>query len=204
MVLHRRGAAVEAALEDPTALRVDDFQVLLRLARDAVEASVRGHRPLRPDPDQLPAAVLRPAAAFVTLHERGELRGCMGHLDWERAAWENVIAAGTVVPREDPRFMPVAPAELSEIRLEVSVLAPPVELPSPSEFDAGSAGIIVERGGRRALLLPQVAEEFGWDSVTTLEAVCEKAGLPGGAWHWPGTRLHAFRAVRASEPGFEG
>jgi AMMECR1 domain-containing protein len=89
--------------------------------------------------------------------------------------------------------MPVVESGLSAIRIEVSVLAPPVER---------SQGIIVERSGRRALLLPQVAEELGWDEATTLEAVCRKAGLPGDAWRRAGTRLFGFRAVHVAEPGF--
>jgi AmmeMemoRadiSam system protein A len=128
----------------------------------------------------------------------------MGTLEFDRPLWQNVVTAGTIAPREDPRFLPVEEAELARIRLEVSVLAPPVELPGPEAFDAGSQGIIVERSGRRALLLPQVAEEYGWDEATTLDAVCRKAGLPGDAWRWPGTRLLGFRAVHVAEPGFAG
>jgi hypothetical protein len=60
----------------------------------------------------------------VTLHEHGELRGCMGQLDWDRSMWANVMAAGTIVPREDPRFMPVSVSELPAIRLDISVLGP--------------------------------------------------------------------------------
>jgi len=181
-----------------------DFSCLLELARRAVEAAVAGRTCPQPDPGTLPPATLAPAAAFVTLHEHGELRGCMGQLDWERPMWANVMAAGTIVPREDPRFMPVSVSELPAIRLEISVLGPPVELPGPADFDVGAHGIIVERSGRRALLLPQVAGELGWDAETTLDAVCRKAGLPGEAWRQRGTRLLAFRAVHESEPGFEG
>jgi AmmeMemoRadiSam system protein A len=181
-----------------------DFSRLLHLARQAVEATVDGRPCPWPDPGDLPPAILAPAAAFVTLHERGELRGCMGQLDWDRPMWANVMAAGAIVPREDPRFIPVSRSELPAIRLEVSVLGPPVELPGPADFDVRAHGIIVERSGRRALLLPQVAEELGWDAETTLDAVCRKAGLAGDAWRGDGTRLLAFRAVHASEPGFHG
>jgi hypothetical protein len=73
----------------------------------------------------------------------------MGNLEFERPLWRNVLIAGTIVPLEDPRFMPVVESELSAIRIEVSVLAPPVELPGPEAFDARSQGIIVERSGRR-------------------------------------------------------
>ena len=177
---------------------------LLRLARDAVVSAIHREPPPVVDPASLPPVLMAPAAAFVTLHERGELRGCMGNLEFDRPLWKNVLVAGAIVPLEDPRFMPVAEAELPEIRIEVSVLAPPVELPGPEAFDARSQGIIVERSGRRALLLPQVAEEYGWDEVTTLDAVCRKAGLPGDAWRRAGTRLFWFRAVHVAEPGFAG
>ena len=97
--------------------------------------------------------------------------------------------------------------ELAAIELEVSVLDPPVELPDPSGFVAGRHGIVVERGMRRALLLPQVATEQGWDEVQMLEAVCRKANLPADAWRDASTRLSVFdstcfdeAAVRAESP----
>ena len=185
-------------------LDTDAAAALLRLAREAVVAAIRGRPAPVVDQTSLPPVLLEPAAAFVTLHERGELRGCLGNLEFERPLWRNVLSAGTIVPLDDPRFMPVVESELPAIRIEVSVLAPPVALPGPEAFDARSQGIIVERSGRRALLLPQVAEEYGWDEATTLEAVCQKAGLPGDAWRRAGTRLFGFRAVHVAEPGFAG
>lgn len=193
------------AVQVPVAPSLDEAAgaALLALARDAVEAAVRRRASPRPEPAALPAVLRAPAAAFVTLHQDGELRGCMGHLEFDRPLWQNVLVAGRSAALEDPRFMPVTEAELPAIRIEVSVLAPPVELPGPEAFDARQHGIMVERAGRRALLLPQVAEAFGWDEATTLDAVCRKAGLAGDAWRWPSTRLFAFRSVRVAEPGFE-
>jgi AmmeMemoRadiSam system protein A len=183
-------------------LDADATAALLRLARAAVVAAIRGRPAPVVDQASLSPVLLEPAAAFVTLHERGELRGCLGNLEFDRPLWRNVLIAGAIVPLEDPRFLPVVESELPEIRIEVSVLAPPVALPGHEAFDARSQGIIVERSGRRALLLPQVAEEFGWDAATTLEAVCQKAGLPGDAWRRADTRLFGFSAVHFAEPGF--
>ena len=194
----------EVNASDAPDLDADASAALLRLARDAVVAAIHRQPPPAVDPAALPPVLLAPAAAFVTLHEHGELRGCMGNLEFERPLWRNVLIAGAIVPLEDPRFMPVADEELPAIRIEVSVLAPPVELPGPQAFDARSQGIIVERSGRRALLLPQVAEEYGWDETTTLDAVCRKAGLAGDAWRRAGTRLFGFRAAHVAEPGFAG
>jgi uncharacterized protein (TIGR00296 family) len=89
------------------------------------------------------------------------------------------------------------------LELEVSVLEPPVDIPDASKFEAGRHGIVVERGMRRALLLPQVAGEMGWGSVEMLDAVCRKAGLPGDAWKDRATRLSVFEAsyFGETEPG---
>jgi AMMECR1 domain-containing protein len=70
-----------------------------------------------------------------------------------------------------------------------------VDLPDPSGFVAGRHGIVVERGGHRALLLPQVATEMGWDETQMLEAVCRKANLPAEVWREPSTRLLVFEST---------
>ena len=69
------------------ALDADAAAALLRLARDAVVAAIRRRPPPSVDPAALPPVLLTPAAAFVTLHERGELRGCMGNLEFEQPLW---------------------------------------------------------------------------------------------------------------------
>jgi uncharacterized protein len=140
----------------------------------------------------LPADLSQPAAAFVTIHENGGLRGCIGLMRFEVPLWINVRDAARAAAMDDPRFLPVAESELPALALEVSVLEPPVDIADPSGFLAGRHGIIVERGGHRALLLPQVATEMGWDAGQMLEAVCRKAHLPGDAWRDPSTRLQVF------------
>ena len=180
-----------------------DAEALLGLARAAVEAGARGDRAPTVDPSSLPDTVREPAAVFVTLHVDGELRGCMGVLDDRAPLWRNVLRAGLLAALDDPRFMPVGVRELPAIRIEVSVLGPMAELPGAAAFDAASEGIVVERDGRRALLLPQVAEEYGWGAAETLDAVCRKAGLRHDAWQMPGTRLLAFRDVHVAERGFQ-
>ena len=80
------------------------------------------------------------------------------------------------------------------IRLEISIIEPPHELPSVELFDPQRYGIIVEAGHRHALLLPKVAQEYGWSAQKTLETVCLKAGLPPDAWRDPAARLQVFEA----------
>jgi AmmeMemoRadiSam system protein A len=148
----------------------------------------------------LSKALLEPAAAFVTLREGGDLRGCIGLLRFDVPLWENVRDAAAAAALDDPRFYPVGADELPDLRIEVSVLEPPVRIADPSQFQAGRHGIVIEKGSWRGLLLPQVAPEMGWGNREMLEGVCQKAGLPPDAWRDPATRLYVFESVCFGEP----
>jgi AmmeMemoRadiSam system protein A len=138
------------------------------------------------------------AAVFVTLTDDGGLRGCMGTLDPEQPVAEAVAAAAMTASLDDPRFDPIEADELSDLELLVSILGAPTELAAPTDFVPGVDGIIVERGPRLGLLLPEVATGHGWDGERMLAAVCQKAGLAADAWREDGTRCLVFRTVRFS------
>ena len=185
------------------ACSVDDGRILLRLARAAVEATAADRigtfdassiLPVAPSP-----SLLAPSAAFVTLREQGELRGCVGNLAADRPLWRSVVAAAISVASRDPRFPPVAADEVPSLSIDVSVLAPAVRLSDPLDFDPGIDGLIVEHRGRRGLLLPEVATEQGWGAREMLAATCWKAGLPMSAWRDPETRVSAFRTLHLSD-----
>jgi uncharacterized protein (TIGR00296 family) len=93
----------------------------------------------------------------------------------------------------DPRFPPVGRGELSGLDLEVSVLGPREAIGGPDEILVGRHGVIVERDGRRGVLLPQVAVEWRWDAARFVAETCRKAGLPSDAWQ-RGARLWRFEA----------
>jgi AmmeMemoRadiSam system protein A len=162
---------------------------LLALARQALEARV--NRQPRPDPPTGGVFDLA-RGAFVSIHRHGELRGCLGRLEPQPLS-ETIIHLATVVTDSDPRFEPVREAELDEIDLQISVLTPEREIASVDDIEVGRHGLIVERGYRRGLLLPQVPVERRWDRVTFLEHTCLKAGLPLDAWQH-GARLLVFEA----------
>ena len=187
----------------PVSLSVEAGAILLRLARAVVSATAsRRLRSLDTPsllPGDSPAEVRAPAAAFVTLYRNGELRGCMGCLDFDLPVWEAVTSAAASAAFRDPRFPPVAEHEVPSLSIDVSVLGPPVPLTDPSEFRPGVDGLIVERGGRRGLLLPEVAREHGWDVGEMLEETSLKAGLPTDAWRDERTHLLVFRTARVSE-----
>jgi AmmeMemoRadiSam system protein A len=170
---------------------------LLDLARAAVVAAVT-EQPA-PDPSADPAWQAT-ADAFVTLRLRGCLRGCMGTLGLAVPVGRAVLHAATMAACEDPRFAPVAPAELADLRVEVSVLTPLRRLDDPGGFQPGRHGIVVVAHGQRGVLLPQVAWEMGWGAKQMLEVACEKAGLPADAWLRSSTDLFVFEAIRVAGP----
>lgn len=145
---------------------------------------------------------------FVTLrtHPQGELRGCVGFPIGGEPLHRALPRAALYAAREDPRFPPVSPRELPHLRLEVSLLTRPRRVASaeratlPQSLRIGVDGLILRGFGREGLLLPQVAEEQGWDAETFLEGVCGKAGLPPGAWRKEGAELFTFQAEVYSEP----
>jgi AmmeMemoRadiSam system protein A len=183
----------------------DEQEKLLGWVRATIEAAVRGEAPREIEEAEVPERLRAPHGVFVTLKKDGELRGCIGRMDFERPLWMNALTAAVASALEDPRFPPVQPKELGEIAIEISILNPPEVLPRPEMFDVTRHGIIVEKGWRHGLFLPKVAVEQGWDATKTLEMVCWKAGLPSDAWRDPAARLQVFTAFDfAEEPRRDG
>ena len=175
-----------------------DRRLFLQIARDAIAAHV-GATPAHAREAPGATGVLeRPGGAFVTLHNRGDLRGCIGHI-------EPTEPLGVVVPRcavaacsSDPRFPHVAARELDEIDIEISLLGPLEPIAGPQDIEVGRHGLVVELGSRRGLLLPQVATEWRWNADTFLAQTCHKAGLAPDAWK-QGAKLWRFEAEVFSE-----
>lgn len=153
---------------------------LLKIARKAIEIYLEKGKVWEPQ-ISIPELV-RPGAAFVTLTQGGELRGCIGFTEALLPLYRTVIQCAIAAATSDPRFPPLKPAELCQVEIEISVLSPLREIQDISEIKVGRDGILIEKGGRRGLLLPQVATEFHWDRKTFLEETCHKAGLPRDAW----------------------
>ena len=180
-------------------VNLEEQRKLLRWARQTIERAVREEAPIEIPEAELTERLRAPHGAFVTIKKHDELRGCIGKMDFERPLWENVIGAAVASALEDPRFPPVQPDELPDVRLEISVLEPPVALARTEDFDAQRHGIIIEKGFHHGLLLPKVAQEYGWDAQKTLEMVCWKAGLPQQAWREPDAHLQIFEAFAFGE-----
>lgn len=143
--------------------------------------------------------------AFVSLKKRGRLRSCMGAMR-EGIAWDVALDSAAVsAATSDPRFPPLSPDEFYDVDLEIWALGGMRAISERGVDRVGAVqigrdGLQIEGRGRRGLLLPSVAVEFGWDAERFLEAVCEKAGLARDAWASDETRLFAFEGVSFKKP----
>lgn len=121
------------------------------------------------------------SGVFVSLYRGAELRGCLGHLEADEPLSQVVAEMAVAAARDDPRFPPVAADEIEDLAIEISVLTP-AHPADPAAVEVGRDGVIIRRGARQGVLLPQVATEHHWDRETLLTMACRKAGLPDLAW----------------------
>jgi AmmeMemoRadiSam system protein A len=173
--------------------------LLLQIARSALTLGVASKPPLRDFPSE--EFLQQPAGAFVTLHRRGRLRGCVGQLPGRDSLAAVVAHCARAAALDDSRFEPVTSTELSEIDIEVSLLSALQDV-TLEAIEPGKHGLLVSRGTQRGVLLPQVASQFQWGAQRFLEETCVKAGLQRDAWKDPATRVQAFTAEVFSEAAF--
>jgi len=191
------------AADEPT-LDADSLHRLHRLAVLGIRRAVLGREQVPDDQllaavDRLPPVLEQPAGAFVTLWENGALRGCVGHVPNDLPLYLSVLQSGANAATKDTRFNPVGPDELDGLAVEVSVLTPPRPIDSLDELRLGEHGVTLEKDGRYALYLPEVATEMGWDRETTLSQLALKAGLPADAWR-DGASFEVFTTVHYQAP----
>ena len=163
----------------------------MQLAWQSVERWVLDHRVL-PVPDNLPKALTgRRAGAFVSIHKQGRLRGCIGTIAPTRDSLaEEIIHNAISAAARDPRFDPIRPDELRWLEINVDVLGEPEDIESESQLDVKRYGVIVRKGHRRGLLLPDLE---GVDTVRQqVEIARQKAGIGPGEK----VSLQRFEVVR--------
>jgi len=173
----------------------DQKKTLLQLARSVIEQTLKGQ------PITAPAAndplFQEKRGCFVTLHNRGRLRGCIGQFQPDQSLWETVRDMAVAAASQDHRFFhnPVTIKELSSIDIEISVLSPLQKTDEPLSLELGKHGIYIKKGYAAGCFLPQVATETGWSKEEFLTQCCAgKAGLPPNAWKMPGTEVYLFTA----------
>lgn len=176
----------------------DQRRVLLALARQAITSAV-----LRQPAPAIPTLTSESSGcgAFVTLHQQGRLRGCIGLIESPATLAETVARCAALAAMEDPRFAPVTAGEMAGLEIEVSVLSP-LRAARAEEVEPGTHGLRIRSGSFAGVLLPQVATRYGWTRERFLEETCRKAGLPTEAWREPDTLIEVFIAEIFSEADF--
>jgi uncharacterized protein len=170
----------------------NDKKILLRTARETIAAALENREPVLDPSDGILETL---CGAFVTLHENGELRGCIGHMTGIEPLFQTVKEMAYAAAFEDPRFPPVTVQELDKLFIEISVLTPLEKTTDPNLIQVGVHGIYLVGKGRAGVLLPQVATEQGWDRETFLRQTCRKAGLPPEAYKDPAITIYLFSAI---------
>ncbi len=168
-------------------LTPEEKLTLLRLARQALEAGVRGEHLPPLDEASLTPTLRAQGASFVTLTVHGDLRGCIGALEPYQPLAEDVREHAVAAAMEDYRFPTVEEKELAEIEIEVSRLTQPIPLHYTDASDLlaklhpGRDGVILRDGFRRATFLPQVWEKIP-DPAGFLDNLCYKMGAAPKTW----------------------
>ena len=174
-------------MTDTHQLTEEEGRQLLLVARKTIEAALFDKRP-EETPDQVSSRkFLERRGTFVTLTIDHNLRGCIGHIIPQETLLEGVRINAVNAAFRDPRFRPLSREEWEKVRIEVSVLTDPQELPYTDAQDLlkklrpGVDGVIIKKGYHQATFLPQV-----WDQLPGKESflthLCMKAGLDEDAW----------------------
>ncbi len=142
--------------------------------------------------------------AFVTLKQKGRLRGCIGYVVGVKTLGEAVVDVAKAAAFEDTRFAPLTRQEYETkgVEIEISVLSPLKKVESIEEIEVGKHGLLMKRDFQQGLLLPQVPVEYGWDKITFLQETCFKAGMEPNCWEH-GAEVFSFTAIVFSEEDFE-
>jgi AmmeMemoRadiSam system protein B/AmmeMemoRadiSam system protein A len=143
-----------------------------------------------------------PQGAFVTLKKHGDLRGCIGNMASTAPLGQTVGAMAMAAAFQDTRFTQLSPTEMKDIEIEISVLTPMKPLSHPEEIVVGRDGVVLRKGDKSGVFLPQVATEQGWNRTQLLDNLCLKAGLPTGSWK-KDAQLLAFQAEVFKEAEFK-
>lgn len=174
-------------------LTKDEQDHLMNIAKRSVRSAVESGEVYDCDSGGF-ASLENDRGAFVTLNERGQLRGCIGYVSAVQPLYETIQGAAISAALKDPRFPPVKKEELDKITYEISVLSPFNQVLNTEKIIVGKHGLMIHKGHHEGLLLPQVATDNKWDRLTFLQQTCRKAGLPPDAWKDEETDIFVFSA----------
>lgn len=172
-------------------LTSEDRKMLKSIAYHTIKATLEGKKY---EPGKLSDVLLTKCGAFVSLHKKGRLRGCIGHFGEDMPLYQVVEHMAKAAAFEDPRFYGVTMEELDDIDIEISVLTPMKRIQSIDEFELGKQGIFIRKGYHTGTFLPQVADEVSWTKEEFLgHCSQDKAGI---GWDgWKTAELYTYEAI---------
>jgi len=166
---------------------------LLKIARDTIRHYLETGKKLEVLTDD--EALKQEMGAFVTLHRKGQLRGCIGHMVASGPLDVTVRDMAIAAAVQDPRFKPLTSSELDEVDIEISALSPMKQIEDYNTIEMGKHGVLVKKGFRSGVYLPQVATETGWDRDEFMNSLCmQKAGIPADSWKNGEADIYVFTA----------
>jgi len=175
-------------------LSMDSKKKLLKIARGSIAGFLKDGKRKSLSKTADPELNIN-TGAFVTLHENGELRGCIGNMAGQGPLYNTVADMAIEAATGDPRFHRLSQDELDKIDIEISVLSPLKRVKSYEEIKIPGHGVIVRKGFSSGVYLPQVATEAGWNREEFLTSLCgSKAGIDPQAWKDPSTEMYVFTA----------
>jgi len=171
----------------------EEEKTLLGIARNTIVVYISQHKTPDVDDKNFSANLKMHAGAFVTLKEKGELRGCIGRFTADIPLWQVVQQMAISSATQDSRFTPVTAGEINKLEIEISVLSPMKRIYSADEIILGKHGIYIKKGYYSGTFLPQVATETGWSKEEFLgHCARDKAGL---GWDgWKDAELYTYEA----------
>lgn len=171
---------------------------LILIARQALSQHVKEKTLYLPQTEDV--VLKKERGIFVTLHKGLDLRGCIGTIIARAPLYLEVRDLVISASSRDPRFSPVGEAELKDIRIEISVLSDLRKIKSPEEIILGKHGVLVRKGFRSGVFLPQVASDTGWSKDEFMDNLCiHKAGLSQDSWRKGKCDIYIFSAEVFSE-----
>lgn len=178
-------------------LSLKEKQVLISMARKTLEMYYKKKDYLTniEKRDKLTENLRKKTGVFVTLREKGELRGCIGSIVGIKPLYQGVMENVINAAYRDPRFVPVKKKELDIIDIEISVMTPLKKIRDYKKIRLGIDGVIIKKGYNQAVYLPQVAKETGWDIDEFLSHLCRKAGLRNNAYKSKDMEFYIFQAI---------
>jgi AmmeMemoRadiSam system protein A len=200
----RGGAKAKKPIEPPSSaapLSDSEKKVLLAFARKTIQWQLATE--MVPLARNLPARMLFPQGAFVTLKKKGELRGCIGNMSSNYELGKTVGAMALYAAFNDPRFPRLQASELNQTEIEISILSPMKSIKTYEDIVVGRDGVLLTKGSSSAVFLPQVATENNWNRNEMLDHLCAKAGLSAGCWKRDSS-FKIFQAEVFSELNLKG